>query len=474
MSIDNVLLGFHGAARTVTGSRYLLHACGQRTGIDAGIFQGYRSLRRLNWREPPYPAHTVDRILLTHAHIDHIGFLPRLVRNGFKGPILCTDASAELVRLLLMDSAKIQEEDARHANKYRYSKHSPALPLYSSQDAKATLKQLEVIDPNGWVDVGPRLRARWTGAGHILGSCSIEIEITANRGNTGTIVFSGDIGRYDMPLHPDPQPRPESQVLVCESTYGGRNHDLDVSVDDQMATAISRCLERRGTVLIPAFAVGRSQQLTFILRRLMLEGRIPQARVHIDSPMAVNATGIYGRHMDEHHLDADVFEDGRQVLFPDDVELHKTAKHSKELNRMRGPRIIISASGMLTAGRVLHHLKRLVGDRKNLVVLAGYQAPGTRGRAILEGQRTVRIHGQDLAVRAECVSLHGLSAHAGQSELMRWAASCETKPRQTFLTHGEPEAAWALAHKMERELGWNVDLPELDQTLDITDALGLG
>lgn len=469
--MSSVRLGFHGAARTVTGSRYLLHAHGQLTGVDAGLFQGLRELRDLNWREPPYPAHEVNRILLTHAHIDHIGFLPRLVRNGFDGPIFCTASTADLVELLLLDSAKIQEEDARHANKHKYSKHDPALPLYSEDDAKRTLKLLEPVPHHDWQKIGKGIRARWIGAGHILGSCSVHVEVEGPGGRSGTILFSGDVGRYDMPLHLDPEDRVASDVLICESTYGDRSHDPEVPLEEQIAVPVSRCLERGGTVLIPAFAVGRSQQLTLILRRLMLDGRIPTVPVHIDSPMAIKATKIYSNHLDEHHLDRDVFEDGRNVLFPDNVEFHRTVKQSMQLNDMRGPRIIISASGMLTAGRVLHHLKRLVDERKNLIVLAGYQAPGTRGRRILEGERFVRVHGHDIPIRAECVALHGLSAHAGQNELMRWLRSEESSPKQTYLTHGEPEKAWALSYEIERQLGWEVDLPELDQTLDITEFL---
>ncbi|MEM6704589.1 MAG: MBL fold metallo-hydrolase [Acidobacteriota bacterium] len=462
-------LGFHGAARTVTGSRYLLtlgpEGKEQRIGIDAGLFQGYKKLRELNWRDPPYEPWTVDQILLTHTHIDHAGFLPRLVKRGFKGPIYCTRSTLELALLLLPDSAKIQEEHARYANKKKYSRHAPALPLYSVDDAKETLKQFETVSFNEWLNLG-RARARFHGAGHILGSASIEIEFES-KGANRTLLMSGDIGRYDMPLHLDPEPREPSDLLVCESTYGNRDHDFERTIDEQLAEPVGRALRRGGTVLIPAFAVGRSQQITLILRRLMASGEIPEVPVYIDSPMAVDATKVYSRHLDEHHLDADVFEDGRTLLFPERVELCKSVQQSKAINNAKGPKIIVSASGMLTAGRVLHHLKRLAPDPKNLVILAGYQAPGTRGRDMLQGSPTVRVHGQDVRVRAESMSVHGLSAHAGRSELLRWMEEAEGKPTHTFLTHGEADSAFALAQDIRRKLGWDVSVPELDETVDL-------
>jgi metallo-beta-lactamase family protein len=466
----NARLSFHGAARTVTGSKYLLELDQQSVLIDAGLFQGLKELRQRNWEAPDFDPKAVDRVLLTHAHIDHIGFLPKLVRLGLRCPVVCTTATAELARILLLDSAEIHEEDARYANKKGFSKHKPALPLYSVEDAKQALKLLEPVRFGEKFEATSRVVGTFHGAGHILGAAHLELLIEAERGAQRSLVFSGDIGRYDMPLHLDPKPRPRADVLVCESTYGNRDHDHEPLVD-QLRGPLERAFRRRGTVLIPSFAVGRAQQLALVLRRLMASDQIQEVPVHIDSPMAVDATAIYSHHLDEHHLDADVFADGRQVLFPDNIELVRTVDQSKALNNLAGPRIIISASGMLTGGRVLHHLKRLLGERNNLVIMAGYQAPGTRGRKLLEGTPTVRIHGIDIPVRAECLALGGLSAHADRGELMRWLRSNEHAPNQTFLTHGEPEAAFDLRERIARELGWNVDVPEMGEVVDLLPLL---
>jgi metallo-beta-lactamase family protein len=469
--LTSITLGFHGAARTVTGSRYLLTVGKKQTVIDVGLFQGFKELRELNWREPPFPPHRVDQVLLTHSHIDHIGALPRFVNNGFNGPVYCTAATRELARLMLLDSAKIQEEDARYANRKGYSKHKPALPLYGEDEAKTALKLLKKVAYDTWVDLGEKTRARYIPAGHILGSSSIEVRIELTRFQEVSIVFSGDVGRYDMPLHIDPEPCPPCDILICESTYGRGPHPDTVPIEGQLAEAVMRAYRRGGTVLIPAFAVGRSQQLTWILRELMNDGKLPEIPLHIDSPMAVDATTIYSHHMDEHHLDAEVFEDGRSHLFPNKVELHRSTQQSKALNKLDGPRIIISASGMLTGGRVIHHLARLVQDPKNVVIMAGYQAAGTRGRDLLEGAPTIRIHGRHVKVRAECLSLEGLSAHAGQDELVRWMTSGGATPRKVFLTHGEPESSFAFCQHIERELGWETSVPELDEEVDLSAIL---
>lgn len=464
-------LSFHGAARTVTGSRYLLTVEGDdrpsRTLVDAGLFQGFKELRELNWRPSPFDPKQIDRVLLTHAHIDHSGALPRLVREGLDCPIYCTSSTYELAQLLLPDSAKLHEEDAEYANRKGYSKHRPALPLYTVEDAKRALDLFETVELGKELELGDGLRARFHNAGHILGATSISLRLESQAGRPGgTIVWSGDVGRYGVPLHLDPDPIPACDVLICESTYGDRTHD-STALEDQLLEPLLDTFERRGIVLIPAFAVGRSQLVTFVLRELMESGRLPEVPVHIDSPMAVDATSIYSRHLDEHHLDAEVFADGRGRLFPRKVSLHRSVAQSKKLNDASGPRIIVSASGMLTGGRVLHHLRRLVSDRRNLVILAGYQAAGTRGRKLLEGAPTIRMHGRDVPVRAEVMALHGLSAHADSDELVRWLRSGEASPRRVFFTHGEPEAAYTFARRVRRELGWRTSVPDLDDVVEL-------
>jgi metallo-beta-lactamase family protein len=458
-------LSFHGAARTVTGSKYLIRRGTNRLLVDAGLFQGLKALRLLNWEDPPFHAHQLDRVLLTHTHIDHIGYLPRLVRHGFEGPILATRPTIELARLLLPDSARIQEDDAEYANRKGFSRHQPALPLYTVDNAKATLELFEPVEYGTWYPVGKGMHARYQGAGHILGSASIELRTETADGEK-TVLFSGDIGRYDSPLHPDPEPRPACDLLVMESTYGNRDHD-QTSIADQLSDAMEETFSRRGTVLIPAFAVGRSQQLALVLGRLMREGRIPDVPIHIDSPMAVDATRIYGRHLNDDFVDEELIEDGRQRLFPHSVELHRSVQDSKRLNASRGPRVIISASGMLAGGRVLHHLKHLLPSRRNLIVMAGYQAAGTRGRRLLEGEPTLRIHGVDVEAKADCIALHGLSGHGDRGELLRWMDSGERAPERVYLTHGEPESSVALAGQIRRQLGWATEIPHLGDKVEI-------
>lgn len=460
----SIRLTCHGAARTVTGSRHLLEVDGRATLVDGGMFQGLKALRLRNWGDPGFDPRRMDEVLLTHAHIDHSGYLPRLARLGLEAPIYCTPATYDLLEVLLLDAAKLQEEDARFANRHGYSKHHPAEPLFDEADARAALALRRVVRYGEVLELGP-IRAAWHNAGHLLGSAYLEVSVGRRGADPLRIVFSGDIGRYGVPLHPDPMPRLQSEVLVLESTYGDRDHPT-TSLEEQLAEPLSWCLGHGGTVLIPAFAVGRSQQITLVLRRLMKKGLLPDVPIHIDSPMAVDATRIYSRYLDAINLDHDVFEDGRLDLFPSDVHFHRSTAASKALNGMRGPRVIVSASGMLTGGRVLHHLGRLAPDPKNLVLLAGFQAPGTRGRTLAEGAETVKLHGQHVPIRCRVETLHGLSGHADRGELLRWLDGAPL-PRRIVLVHGEVKAMSALAAEIERRHGIVCEMPEIGETLEL-------
>ncbi len=461
-------LTFHGAAGTVTGSRTLLSVKKQNLLVDCGLFQGLKKLRQMNWDPPAFPPDRVRNILLTHAHIDHSGFLPRLLNRGFQGRVHCTRATAELLDLLLRDAAKIQEEDAEYANRKGYSKHRPALPLFDSQDAEKTLERVRPLRFGDWLDLKGGLRARWHLQGHILGAANIEVRV-AHDGRERTLLFSGDVGRYDVPLHRDPDPRPDCDLLVLESTYGDRRHDQR-PVAEQIREPFSRALSRGGVVLIPAFAVGRAQLVTLILRELMDSGQLPEVPIHMDSPMAIDATRIYSKHLQDCNLDEDL--EGRSRLFPRKVQFHRTVAESKALNDLPGPRVIISASGMLTGGRVVHHLSVRLPDPKNLILLAGYQAAGTRGRALLEGAKSLKMHGRHVPVRAEFQQIHGLSSHADCDELMRWLRSAPSLPHVILINHGEPAASTALRERITGETGVRCLIPQLGESLDVEELLG--
>ena len=468
----NPRLSFHGGAGTVTGSRHLVETGSARFLIDAGLFQGLKKLRNLNWKKPRFDPEHVDFLFLTHAHIDHAGYLPRLVKDGFRGPIYCTRATFDLAQLLLMDSAKIQEEDAHYANKKGFSKHKPALPLYTSDDARGALGFMEPVDYGKWLEPAQGVRARFLNVGHILGASMVEVHLETGE-RTIRLVFSGDVGRYNMPLHSDPDPLPDCHFLIMESTYGDREHKSG-SIEEQIGEALIDCIDRKGTVLIPSFAVGRSQLVTLCLRQLIKAGRLPDVPIHIDSPMAVDATRIYSRHIEDLSLDDSLNDDGRSRLFPNNVQFHRSVDESKKLNKLPGPRIIISASGMLTAGRVLHHLKRLLPHKRNLIMLSGYQAPGTRGRAMMEGKRTVRVHGENVPIKAQFIPISGLSAHADRTELLKWvrtAGGSKEQPDTVFVVHGEPKSANAFADTLTEKLGTRTFRPDMGDGYDLIELL---
>lgn len=449
-------LQFLGGTGTVTGSKYLLNLNHHRYLVDCGLFQGYKELRLRNWSPLPFDPAKLDGVLLTHAHIDHSGYLPLLVNHGFRGPIYATTATTALCQILLPDSGHLQEEDAKRANLYGYSKHHPALPLYTEEDALESLKQFVSVDFNQAVPLGNQSEARWLPAGHILGAAMILIKSAGKR-----ICFSGDLGRPHDALMHAPAPLPDCDYLVLESTYGNRSHDNSDPLT-HLEQVIKETLERDGTVLIPAFAVGRTQALLYYLYQLKQQGRIPDLPIYLDSPMAIDATGLLLQHRDLHKLDqATCAAIGHMVQYIN------TPDESKQLAGLPGRKIIISASGMMTGGRILHHLKTFAPDPKNSILLTGFQAGGTRGDRLLKGEEELKIHGSLVPIRARIYNLANASAHADANEILAWLKTSQHPPKQIFITHGEPEAAQALKQRIEKELGWQATTPTYQQKYDL-------
>jgi metallo-beta-lactamase family protein len=449
-------LSFLGAAGTVSGSRHLLELGRQRLLVDCGLFQGEKRLRLKNWQDFPVPPASIDAVVLTHAHLDHSGFLPRLVRGGFKGQIFTTAPTADLLELLLYDSAKCQAEDAAYANKKGYSRHRPALPLYDEKDVSRTLKQLKRIDRLNWFEPIAGVRCRGHDAGHMLGSCFYELEL----GDPPVrLICSGDIGRFDAPLYHDPAPPPACDYLVCESTYGDRDHAQDNPLDE-LAAVVNESVVRGGMLLVASFAVGRAQQLVYLLRTLMGSGQIPSLPIWVDSPMAVAATEVFRQHAKEHDF-AEAIEAGVVgSLSPRDVQLARSAAESKAINAHDGPGVIIAASGMMNGGRILHHLKRRLPLPKTTVLLAGFQAKGTRGRSLQEGARVLKIHGREIPVAAVVRQIDAFSGHADRREMVRWLEALPP-PKQTFLVHGEPAAARGMAARLTEMFQWKTACPAI-------------
>jgi len=456
-----IRLSFHGAAQTVSGSKYLLEADGTRLLIDCGLFQGLKHLRVRNWEPAGFEPSTVHAVVLTHAHIDHTGYLPRLVKQGFQGKVFCSAATKELAALLLLDSAKNQKRDAAYANRKGITKHKPALPLYDSGDARRAIKRLRAAPWSDWFSPRKPVWMRLHDAGHLLGSAMVEVEVRdrPNGKPPVRLLFSGDVGRYDAPLYFDPQPPPPCDYLICESTYGDREHAATDVLED-LKEVVSRAIHRGGVILVASFSVGRTQQLTYLLRVLIARGDIPPMPVYVDSPMAVNATDIYCNFPGQHDLAEGRPGGGGCVLVGGDVHLVTTVAESKKLNRIKGPALIISSSGMMSGGRILFHLKRRLPDPRNTVLLAGYMVPGTRGRRLQNGEPTLRIHGRDIPAHAAVEKISGLSGHAGRGELLRWLSPLPT-PKRVFLTHGEPESMASLAKTLRNDRQWNVTQPNL-------------
>ncbi len=445
-----------GGAGTVTGSKHLLEADGQALLVDCGLFQGQKHLRERNWQPLPLPAEAVDAVVLTHAHLDHSGYLPRLVRDGYRGPVYATDATIDLCEILLRDSGHLQESDAEFANRHGFSKHSPALPLYGVRDAERCLSHFRPIGFGRSADLPQGARLTFRRAGHILGAATAQIDWAGT-----TIVFSGDLGRYQDPFLSAPEPVAEADYLVVESTYGNRKHD-PADPAEVLGDVIERTTARGGSVIIPAFAVGRAQSILYHLWKLKRAGRLRLVPVYLDSPMAIDASDILVRHPDDQTLSPEICREVCHVAtYTRDVEA------SKAITFNRVPKVIISASGMATGGRVLHHMKAYGPDRRNTILFSGFQAAGTRGAALLGGATEVKIHGEWIPIRAEIANLSMLSAHADADEILRWLQGFRRPPKKTFIVHGEPDASETLRTRIEGELRWPCVVSEPMRSYDL-------
>jgi len=459
---------FLGATGTVTGSKYLLETCGKKLLIDCGLFQGIKKNRLRNWEPFPINPAEIDAVILTHAHIDHCGYLPRLTKEGFTGPIYCTHTTHEFCKLLLLDSAHLQEEDARWANKKGFSKHKPALPLYTTPDAEKCLQQFNSRHYGETIQLTDDMRLKFRDAGHILGSAFANIKIT--KGETvRKFLFSGDIGGPNRPILNDPSQVYEVDYLIVESTYGNRLHGDKLSNrEDELAAVINKNVERGGILVIPAFAVGRTQELLYHIRELENRGAIPTLPVYIDSPMAINATAITAEMQSGYDMTARMLMlDGQEILETGNFNIAKSVDESKALHNVKGPAIIMSASGMLAGGRILHHLKNRLSHPENSLLFVGYQAEGTRGRALQGGKTEIKIHGQMIPVKAHIETISGFSAHADYREILAWLMGFNRAPLKTFVVHGEPEASQAMGDKIKQTLDWPVTIPEHGQSFEL-------
>lgn len=461
---------FYGGVGTVTGSKYLLEHNGKKVLVDCGLFQGLRDLRERNWQDPPFNAAEVDAVIITHAHIDHTGWLPRLVKLGFSGDVITSRATADLLKILLPDSARLQEEEADYRNRHQLTVHTPALPLYDEADASAALQLLRPVANDGApVQVVDGFTARFTVAGHILGASLVLVELNNARVNGESIrfLFSGDLGHYDQPILHDPAPPPECDYLMCESTYGDRLHG-EIDSETQMARIINEASHRNAPILIPAFAVGRTQEVLYMIRELEEQKRIPILPVIVDSPMAAQATQVYNRWHEEHDREyASILAHKRHPLRTASMMTTSSRDESKRLNEMKGPRIIISASGMITGGRVLHHAIRILPNENATIVFVGFQAAGTTGRRVQDGEREVRIMKNWIPVRCHVEKVEGFSAHADWKGVLRWLSGLHNAPKMLFTTHGEPAAAEAMAGHVRERFGWNVMVPTYGQTVEL-------
>lgn len=464
-------ISFWGGVGTVTGSKYVVESGDSRVLVDCGLFQGFKELRERNWQEPPFDPRSLNAVLITHAHIDHTGYLPRLVKHGFHGPVYCSRGTADLLKILLPDSGRLQEEDADFRNRHNLTKHHPALPLYTEKDAYASLELVEPVANDGEpLQVAPAIRAGFRIAGHILGSSLVLLEVdhAGADGSGRRVLFSGDLGHYDQPIIRDPVAPPACDYLLVESTYGDRLHDPE---DPKVALAriINDAAERDAPVLIPAFAVGRTQEIVYLIRELEDEKAIPVLPVSVDSPMAAATTAVYARRTEEHDEEyASILRQQKHPLRTHSMMTASSRQESKKLNDAEGARVIISASGMMTGGRVLHHAMRLVPNPEATIVFVGFQAAGTTGRRIQDGEPEVKIMGQWVPVRCRTAKIGGFSAHADYGEVLKWLEGMKDGvPSRTFLTHGEPDAANAMAGHIKERFGWNVHVPQYGERFEM-------
>ena len=440
-------IAFHGAARTVTGSRHLISAGGCKVLVDCGLFQGRREIKQKNWEPLPFKVDEIDAVVLTHAHTDHIGSLPRLVKQGYGGPVYATPATVSIAHVSLPDGGRIQEEDAKYHNRKKTSRHDPALPLFTEADAHAALKLLKPVRYNQPLELPGGTSVRFTPAGHILGAAIAEFTF-----EDGTVlVMSGDVGRYDRPIIKDPTPVHRADYLVVESTYGNRLH-MDNEARPVLERLIKEAHKKKSVVLVPSFAIGRTQELLWDIHFLIEEGKIPRVPIYVDSPMATAATLLYATHKEDHDAEMKVqLSEGHTPLRPDLVQFVRDRNMSKALNKAKGPMLVIAGSGMISGGRIVHHLRNRLGDPDTVVLFTGYQAEGTRGRRMIDGADSIKIFGQEI---------DSLSAHADYSELLRWLSDIKEPPKKVFLVHGEYSVQKTFRDKLHDKFGWDVEIPE--------------
>lgn len=458
---------FLGGAGTVTGSKFLVDTGKVRFLVDCGMFQGAKQLRLMNWSPPPAPASSIEQILITHAHIDHVGMLPAFVREGFQGPIWATPSTVELTEISLIDAAHLQEEDARFANKIGFSKHDPALPLYTTEDAERANKQLRALPYEKDLDLNGCARVRFHDAGHILGSAMLDAQVDMDS-KPVRVLFSGDLGRYNALILPDPTPGDQVDYLVVESTYGDRKHPEEKTLDE-VAGIVNATAKKGGMLVVPAFALGRTQTLLYVLRDLKARKLIPDLPVYVDSPMAIHVSQLFCKYV------SDLDEDARRIYastheYPTvcpNLHFVPSKDESQKLNDLRYPAVIISASGMATGGRILHHLKHRLPDPRNSVLFIGFQSAGTRGQMLKDGAKQIKIHGEMVPVRAQIYAMESFSGHADSDEIMRWLRTFKAPPKRTFIVHGEPESSKALEKLIQSALGWKTHIPEQLETVTL-------